>query len=71
MRLLCVGFAQVSRIECVLFNPPGNNYEKFLVVDDSPFMLKGIGGILTNLSHEVTTVDSGRLACQKDEAARL
>lgn len=61
----------MSRIECVLLNPLGNNYEKILVVDDSPFMLKVIGDMLTNLSHEVTTVVSGRLACQKAEAARL
>ena len=39
--------------------------KKILVVDDSPFMLKVIGDMLTNLSYEVTTVDSGRLACQK------
>ena len=43
--------------------------KKILVVDDSPFMLKVIGDMLTNLSYEVTTVDSGRLACQKTEFA--
>ena len=45
--------------------------KKILAVDDSPFMLKVIGDMLTNLSYEVTTVDSGRLACLKAEAARL
>ena len=45
--------------------------KKILVVDDSPFMLKVIGDMLTNLSYEVTTVDSGKLACQKAEAARF
>ena len=45
--------------------------KKILVVDDSPFMLKVIGDMLTNLSYEVTTVDSGRLACQKAESNRF
>ena len=45
--------------------------KKILVVDDSPFMLKVIGDMLTNLSYEVTTVDSGRLACQKAESTRF
>ena len=44
---------------------------KILVVDDSPLMLKVIGDVLTNLSYEVTTVVSERLACQKAEATRL
>ena len=34
-------------------------------------MLKVIGDMLTNLSYEVTTVDSGRLACQKAESNRF
>ena len=34
-------------------------------------MLKVIGDMLTNLSYEVTTVDSGRLACQKAESTRF
>ena len=45
--------------------------KKILVVDGSPFMLKVIGDMLTNLSYEVTTVDSGNLACQKAEASRF
>ena len=45
--------------------------KKILVVDDSPFMLKVIGDMLTNLSYEVTTADSGRLACQKAESTRF
>ena len=45
--------------------------KKILVVDDSPFMLKVIGDMLTNLSYEVTTVDSGSLACEKAEATRF
>ena len=53
----------MPRIESVLLTRFGNNYEKILVVDDSSFMLKVIGDMLTNLSYEVTTVDSGRLAC--------
>ena len=59
----------MPRIESVLLTRFGNNYEKILVVDDSPFMLKVIKEMLTNLSYEVTTVDSGRLACQKTEFA--
>jgi len=34
-------------------------------------MLKVIADMLTNLSYEVTTVDSGRLACQKAESNRF
>ena len=34
-------------------------------------MLKVIADMLTNLSYEVTTVDSGRLACQKAESKRF
>jgi two-component system chemotaxis response regulator CheY len=44
--------------------------KKILVLDDSPFMLKVIGEILTNLNYEVTTADSGPLACQKAESTR-
>ena len=45
--------------------------KKILVLNDSPFMLKVIGEILTNLNYEVTTADSGTLACQKAESTRF
>lgn len=45
--------------------------KKILVVDDSPFMLKVVGDMLTNLSYEVTTAGSGHLACQKAESTRF
>lgn len=41
-----------------------------LVLDDSPFMLKVIGEILTKLNYEVTMVDNGKLACQKAASTR-
>lgn len=44
--------------------------KKILVLDDSPFMLKVIGDILTGLNYEVTTVDNGKLACQAVESTR-
>lgn len=44
--------------------------KKILVLDDSPFMLTVIGDMLSALNYDVTTVDSGHLACQKAEATR-
>lgn len=44
--------------------------KKILVVDDSPFMLKVIGDILTGLHYDVTTVDNGKAAYQKVEETR-
>lgn len=44
--------------------------KKILVLDDSPFMLKVIGDMLTALNYEVAPVDNGNLACQKAETNR-
>lgn len=44
--------------------------KKILVLDDSPFMLNVIGDMLSNLNYEVTTVDNGKVACQKVESSR-
>jgi two-component system chemotaxis response regulator CheY len=44
--------------------------KKILVLDDCSFMLTVIGDMLTNLNYEVTTADSGLLACQKAESTR-
>ena len=44
--------------------------KKILVLDDSPFMLNVIGDMLRNLNYEVTTVDNGKVACQKVVSSR-
>ena len=44
--------------------------KKILVLDDSPFLLTVIGDILRNLNYDVTTVDNGKVACEKVESSR-
>lgn len=44
--------------------------KKILVLDDSPFMLKVIGDMLSSLNYEVATFDNGNLACQAVESTR-
>lgn len=44
--------------------------KKILVLDDSPFMLKVIGDILSGLHYDVATVENGEAACQKVEKTR-
>ena len=41
--------------------------KKILVVDDSPFILKVINDMLTELNYDVTTADNGLNACEKVE----
>ena len=44
--------------------------KKILVLDDSPFLLTVIGDMLRNLNYDVTTVDNGKVACEKVESSR-